>query len=99
MGLLKRGVSLVAERRGALGRPLDVGEQERDRSRRQLPPRPHPFIVPGPARQRLCRWAQIRSRLLPLEGSAGGTLATNLERYDILKRHMHEEAARVIAEA
>jgi hypothetical protein len=26
-------------------------------------------------------------------------LATNLERYDILKRHMPEEAARVIAEA
>ena len=26
-------------------------------------------------------------------------MATNLERYEILKRHMHEEAARVIAEA
>jgi hypothetical protein len=26
-------------------------------------------------------------------------VATNLERYEILKRHLHEEAARVIAEA
>lgn len=26
-------------------------------------------------------------------------MATNLERYEILKKHLHEEAARVIAEA
>jgi hypothetical protein len=29
----------------------------------------------------------------------GGTVPTNLERYEILKKHMAEEAARVIAEA
>src|SRR5688572_44359 len=66
----------------------------------RTPPASAHCPLPGPAG--VCRWAQMRCglpRSLPLHPEWGGAMATNLQRYEILKRHMPEEAARVIAEA